>query len=199
MKESEFKAWRRNNLAIGVIGVVAAMAGTILCYMDKPHGYWLVVGGAAWYMIFYLRYVVVRRWYEADEFNALLEDYHVLRGTVTGQSSTMQTLKARIDRMARRHLRRDIMIAELLTRRFVFPILNRYARDYRHALVLPVIEMIENGILTEVEVIHHLDEPAAFADVLHDRLGKNPGLASRVPRLIKGCKGHWPDPSNVAA
>lgn len=199
MKDPEFAKWRRGNLATGVVGVIAAVAGTALHFMGNPYGFTIMVAGVIWYIIFYLRYVVVRRSHEADQFNLLLDKNNNLRVTNEDLRHGHTKMKTKLAEQMRCRLGRDIKIATLLTRRFAFAMLNRYARDYRHSLLDPVIEMIETEIITEEDILAHLDEPAAIADVLHNHLGKNPDLRRLTPRLISACDGHWPDPANTAA
>lgn len=214
MKDKEFKSWRRINLAIGMIGVITAIAGTIANLAGHPYGRFAVIVGVFWYAVFYLRYVVVRRWHEGDRFRALLEEYTALRGE-TGvlrsrlgeqrnklgdqamKRSYVETrlgnLELELRRMLKRHLARDIGIATLLTRRFVILALHRYATQYRHALVNPILDLIQKGVIHENEVIKHLDEPAAFADVVFSREEE---LRTTCPELIALCRGHWPPPES---
>lgn len=210
MKKKEFQTWRRNNLLISLVGVVATMVGTGMNFFGHSHALWIVVGGVIWYVFFYLRYIVIRRWHKGDQLNELLDQYHELRGNhraillakrddgaqVSQQTQTryehqLDVLRAQIELAARRHLLRDVNIATILTRRFVILTLHRFATRYRHELVNPILDMIRDGVIREGAVIVHLDEPAAFADVVLPRMDE---LKTTCPRLIELCRDHWPAP-----
>jgi len=211
MKEKEFKSWRRVNLSIALVGVILAIVGTVMNFSGHSYGgRWIVIGGAFWYIFFYLRITIVRRWHESDQLNALLDQYHELKGmhhalrtrrdeavrAGQGHEQQLEALRAQIELAKRRHLRRDIDIATILTRRFVVLTLHVFAVRYRHGLVNPILDMVRDGMIREDTVITHLDEPAAFADVVYARKSE---LEAICPRLIALCEDHWPPPESEAA
>jgi len=214
MKENEFRFWRRDNLLISLVGVIVTILGVIVTiigtaskFAGHPYGRLFVIVGVLWYVSFYLRYIIVRRWHESDRINMLLDEYHKLKGTNNAliankgeqevlNKQKLDALRAQIERVTRRHLLRDINIATILTRRFVIRTVNQYATRYRHELINPILDMVRDGMISEATVIALIDEPVAFADII---LTRKDELATACPKLIVLCRDHWPQPEGDAA
>jgi len=89
------------------------------------------------------------------------------------------------------------MLAELLTRQFRIPALERYAAEYRRFLVEPIIKSVLGHLIAEREILCLLDEPEAVADVVHQHQDE---LRSKgFILLIEKCRPFWPPPTNTAA
>ncbi len=210
-KVVEFEEWRTKNLWFGIVGVAAVLWGAWkLLFSGDSYGTTVVIVGAFWYLFFYLRYVAKRGWYESDRFEALREEYHELIGINRAlvaergekaqgdkiHAQRIERLKFQMEEVLRRNVRRDINIATLLTRRFAVSVLNRYATQYRHELVNPILSLLRDGVIREAVVIALLEEPEAFADLVHDRREE---LEATCPKLIELCKDKWPPPESESA